>query len=179
MELLKKDTAWFLTDEGGKQFAALDSLEERAIFIYSYLKTIAHESFEKDKTLFKMAFFIADAVYSSDVTYSKYPEILKADSNPFVAFLKNAEIFSGNEKTYVILTAVLNNKANAFDKSDWIYDEEILDCELEADEFESELAERGIEFLPGSGTTMPDPELYNIDSKLRLMQLQLVWIFLK
>lgn len=175
MELLKKDTAWFLSEEGSKRFAALDSLGERTIFIYSYLKTIANESFEKDKMLFKMAVFIADAVYASDVPYSKYPEILRADRNPFVAFLQNSKTFSGKEKTYIILTAVLNNKANAFDKSEWIYDREILD----SNDLESDLEERKIEFLPGYTTMMIDPEVYNIDSKLKLLQLELVWIFLK
>lgn len=171
MELLKKEKAWFLSDEGGKKFAALDSLEERTIFIYSYLKTIAHESFEENKTLFKLAFFIADAVYESDITYSKYPEILKAESNPFVAFLANAQKFSGNEKTYIILTSILHNKANAFNKSEWIYDEKEFDS--------NDLSERGIQFLPSSSSSMIDLEIYNIDSDLKLLQLELVWIFLK
>lgn len=175
MELLKKDNAWFLSDEGSKQFAALSSLEERIIFIYSYLKTISKESFEEEKTLLKIALFIADAVYNSDLSYSKYPEILKADSNPFVAFLQNSITFSGKEKTYVIFTAILNNKANAFNKSEWIYDREILD----SNDLESDLEERKIEFLPGYTTMMIDPEVYNIDSKLKLLQLELVWIFLK
>ena len=73
MELLKKDTAWFLSEEGSKSFAALSSVGDRAIFIYSYLKTIANESFEKDKMLFKMAFFIADAVFSSDLLIYSLP----------------------------------------------------------------------------------------------------------
>lgn len=175
MELLKKDTAWFISDEGGKQFASLGSLEERITFVYSYLKTIAKECFEEDKILLKMALYIADAVYNSDLSYSKYPEILKADSNPFVAFLQNSITFSGKEKTYIILTAVLNNKVNAFDKSAWIYDREVLGSH----DLEAELETRGIEFLPGYTTMMIDPEIYNIDSNLKLLQLELVWIFLK
>ena len=175
MELLKKDTMWFLTDEGGKQFAALSSLEERTIFIYSYLKTLTNESFEKDKTLFKMAFFIADAVCSSDVDYNKYPEMLNTKSNPFVAFLANAPKYYGKEKTYVILTAILHNKVNPFDKSEWIYNEAVI----ESDSFVDDLSERGIELFSTSSFSMIDPENYDINPNLQLLQLALVWIFLK
>ncbi|MBE6809755.1 MAG: hypothetical protein E7521_01685 [Ruminococcaceae bacterium] len=175
MELLKKDTAWFLSDEGGKKFATLSSLEERTIFIYSYLKTIASESFEKDKTLFKLALFIADIVCNSDVDYNKYPEILKSDSNPFVAFLANAPKFYGNEITYIILTAILHNKVNPFDKSEWIYNEAVID----SDDFIEDLSERGIKLFSTSSLIMIDPENYDIDQKLQQLQLALVWMFLK
>ncbi len=175
MELIKKDSTWFLSAEGGKRFAEISSLEDRTLFIYSYLKTIVNEKFKRDEVLFKLALFTADAIYNSDFAYAKYPEILKLDCNPFFAYLSNVTAYWGNEKTYVILSSILHNKANAFNKSEWIYDKHLLN----SDDFLKELSERDIEFLPVNASSMVDPEAYNIESGLALPQLELVWSFLK
>lgn len=170
MNLIRKEKDWFLSEDGQKAFEGITSLEDRSIFIYSYLKTFADESFEQNKTLFKLAFLMADFVYGSNTAYSKYPEILKKENNPFIAYLTNAEEFYGDETTYTILTSILYNKANAFNKNEWIYNPKEMETE--------KLKERGIEFIPTS-SDMLDIDIYASDSDIPEMQIALVWIFLK
>ncbi|MBR7133676.1 MAG: hypothetical protein IKD04_09120 [Clostridia bacterium] len=175
MELIVKEKNWFLSEEGGKKFTALSSLEERTIFIYSYLKSTVNEDFDKKNTLFKIAFFFADAVYNSDKPYSKYPQILNPEINPFLQYLEKADEFYGNEKTYIIFTAVLQGKVNTANNDEWIYNNSFL----KSDDFLDELSEMGIEYLPTHSMHMVDPQAYKTAEIDNFIQLQMVWMFLK
>lgn len=175
MELIKKERAWFLSEEGGKSFTALSSLEERAIFIYSYLKSAVNEGFEKENTLFKIAFFFADAVYCSNKPYSQYPAILNFQSNPFLRYLENADKYYGKEITYMIFTAILQGKADPTNQGEWIYNHEFLNSET----LFEDLLEKGIEYLPANSMDMVNPKAYQMEDSDKFLQLELVWIFLK
>ena len=84
MELLKRDSAWFLSPAGSKVFSDLTSLEDRSVFLYSYLRTVAKPEFEQDRILFKIAFFLADGVMGSSLPYQSYPDVIHPGKNPFV-----------------------------------------------------------------------------------------------
>jgi len=174
MELLKKDKTWFLSTEGTEKFLVLSSLEERTIFIYSYLKTVVNKSFEKNNTLFKLAFFFADAIYNSNTKYATYPQILQSE-NPFLSYLMNADACYDNEKIYLILTSILHQKVDPAQKNEWIYNKQILNDE----DLLEKLAEKGIEYLPKHSVDMIDPVVYEMDQSLVFLQLELVWLFLK
>lgn len=175
MELLKKETKWFLSQEGAERFSALSSLEERIIFIYSYLKGVVNENFDKNHMLFKMAFFFADAVYNSNEEYAKYPQILQKEHNPFMAYLMNESTRQNDKKTYLILTSILHQKADASKKTEWIYDKSILGSK----EYLEKLSKKGIEFLPIHSMNMVEPAIYEMDDSIKFLQLELVWLFLK
>ena len=175
MELIKKEKNWFLSEEGGKKFTALSSLEERTIFIYSYLKSAVDESFNKKNTLFKIAFFFADAVYNSNKPYSKYPGILNSEINPFLMYLEKSKRFYGNEITYMIFTAILQGKVNTANNDEWIYNNSFL----KSDDFSDKLSEMGIEYLPEHSMYMVDPDSYKIEENDKFLQLAIVWTFLK
>lgn len=175
MELIKKEKNWFLSEEGGKKFTALSSLEERTIFIYSYLKSAVDESFNKKNTLFKIAFFFADAVYNSNKPYSKYPGILNSEINPFLQYIEKADGFYGNEITYMIFTAILQEKVNVLNNDEWIYNRDFLNDE---DLFDK-LSEKEIEYLPDHSMYMVDPDSYKTEENDKFIQLAIVWTFLK
>ena len=175
MELYKKEKEWFLSEEGTNKFCALSSLEERTIFIYSYLKSTVNESFEKNNTLFKIAFFFADAVYNSNKPYSKYPQLLNAEMNPFLKFVEKSKNFYSNEKTYIIFTAILNGKVDAYIDEEWIYNSDFLESEF----FLEELLNMGIEYLPTHELDMVDPKTYETTDENNFLQLQMIWMFLK
>ncbi|MBP3600274.1 MAG: hypothetical protein J6J30_04250 [Clostridia bacterium] len=175
MELIKKEKDWFLSDEGGNFFASLSSLEERTLYIYSYLKLVAKECFDKKNTLFKIAFFFADAVYNSNKSYSKYPNILNLQLNPFLKYLEQADEFYGNEITYIIFTAILQEKVDVQNSNEWIYNSGFLNSE---DLFDK-LSEKGIEYLPSHSMHMINPEEYKIKEVDNFLQLEIVWMFLK
>lgn len=175
MELLNKNKEWFLTTEGEKAFFALSSLEERTLFFYSYLKSAVKACFEKENSLFKIAFFFADALCSSNKPYSQYPAILKSDSNPFLRYLENADKFHGNEITYMIFAAILQEKADVANGNEWIYDDDFLSSE----DLVEQLSDRGMAFLPMHSMDMVDPVAYQIKETDKVLQLALVWMFLK
>ncbi len=173
MELIKKEKSWFLSEEGGKTFAALDSVGDRAVFIYSYLKNIANERFEKNNIIFKTAFLIADAVYNSDIEFSQYPNLLNEQVNPFIAFLKNAKISYSNEQIYCIYLAFVHSIADPTKKNEWIYSEKyfkdkhyLFKCE-----------ELGHMFVMPNESLLPDMSAYKCSPKLELIQLEIIWLF--
>lgn len=175
MELLKKNKEWFLSNEGEKYFFALSSLEERTLFFYSYLKTATHGRFDKENTLFKLAFFFADGIYTAKKPYSQYPAILETDSNPFLQYIENADKYYGKEVTYIIFTAILQEKVDAADLSEWIYDGNFLESENLWDK----LLDKEIEYLPSHELYMVNPQSYQTKEADAFLQLEIVWMFLK
>ena len=175
MELLKKDKQWFLSEEGGKKFAALNCVGDRAVFIYSYLKTISNEAFEKDNILFKTAFLLADEVYNSNLEYSQYPEILSEKANPFVAFLSNSKKGYTEDQIYCIFLSFIHGISNPFNKADWIYNEKMF----KDDEYIHKLDELGHMFVIPNKLFLPNAEAYKCDEKYNMIQLEVVWLFCK
>lgn len=173
MELLKKDKQWFLSEEGGKAFAALTSIGDRAVFLYSYLVNIASDSLEKQNATFKTAFLLADAVYGSDVEYSSYENLLNEKTNPFVAFLANAKRKYTDEQLYCIYLSFIHGVADPFKKDEWIYNDEYF----KGDAYIRKLEEGGYMFVVPNDNFLPDPSAYECDEKYNMIQLEIVWLF--
>lgn len=173
MELLKKEKQWFLSDEGGKKFAALISVGERAVFIYSYLKTFVSETFEKNNILFKTSFLLADAVINSNVPYSAYPDILSESHNPFIAFLANAKREYTIEQVYCIYLSIVHNIADPLKKSEWIYNDSLF----KEDGYIHKMDELGHLFIVPNEDMFIDANAYKCEDKYNLIQLELIWLF--
>lgn len=175
MELLKKDKQWFLSDEGGKKFAALSSVGDRAVFIYSYLKSFANDSLEKNNILFKTSFLLADAILNSDLPYSTYPGILDEKVNPFVAFVANAKREYTIEQIYCIYLSFVHNIADAFKKSEWIYNDSLF----MGDGYIHKIDELGHMFVIPNEDMLVDAKAYKCNEKYNMIQLEIIWLFLK
>lgn len=173
MELLKKDKQWFFSDEGKKAFASLSSVGDRAVFIYSYLKTIANENSDKDNILFKTAFLLADEVFASDLPYKNYPDIINERVNPFIAFLSNAKRVYASEQIYCIYLSIVHNIANPIMKNDWIYDEAVF----KGDGYIRKIDELGHMFVVPNPDFMVDAGAYKCDEKIHMIQLEIIWLF--
>lgn len=173
MELLQKDTAWFLSEEAVRQYESLSSLEERVLFLYSYLRTIAHEDIEREHTLMKMAFLLADGVGRSAAPYAVYPDLIRPEKNPFVAYVKNAKFVPAAPKMVAVMMAILHEKVSPNNLSTWIYDRGILDQE----KFGQWLKEQGMEYLPATVITLVDPAVYEVPSGLEEIRTLILWLF--
>ena len=174
MKLIEKEESWFLSKNGFEKYSMLSSLEERTVFIYSYLKMVVNMCFENDNTLFKMAFLFADAIYNSDVQYALYPQIIQQE-NPFFAYLQNADNCLDNKNMYIVLTSILHDKVDPKKMGEWIYDKEFWEDE----DLGERLEEKGIAYLSADSINMTDPSIYEMDSTKELIQLELAWLFLK
>lgn len=173
MELLKKDKQWFLSDEGSKKFAALSSVGERAVFIYSYLKTFASETLEKENILFKTAFLLADAVVNSAVEYGAYPKLLDETANPFVAFISNAKREYTEEQIYCIYLSFIHNIADPFKKTEWVYSDSIL----KEYGYIDKIYELGHMFVIPNPDFLINSEDYECDEEYNMIQLEIIWLF--
>ena len=173
MELLKKDKEWFRSEDGSKRFAALNSVGDRAIFIYSYLKTFANETFDKDNTLFKSAFLIADSVFSSGLEYSQYPKILDEKCNPFIAFFSNAKNNYTKEQIYCIFLSFVHGIAEPFKSNDWIYNSSLF----KDDGYIHKVDETGHMFIVPNEDMFVDANAYKCDEKYNMIQLEIIWLF--
>ena len=172
MELLKKETQWFFSEEGIRSYQALQSLEDRSVFVYSYLKTVANEQLEKDNLIFRTAFFIADALFGSSVAYANYPGVIDKTKNPFVAYLTNLKEPCPLEVVYCTFIAILQGLVDAFDPSEWIYSKKYQS----KDEMMEKLGEMDRRLIP-DGPAIVDPSVYRIDAALEPIQLKIIWMF--
>ena len=61
MELTTQSAAWFLSKPGCDAFASVKTLEDRSVFLYSYLKQIVPADFEEDELVLE-----GDIIYPSE-----------------------------------------------------------------------------------------------------------------
>ena len=171
MRLLNFDANWFCSTQGQTAYSSLRTLEDRSVFLYSYLKKITKADFEKDQLLFRLSFFLADAVAGSELPYSAYPALVDPAKNPFVAYLKNTTLCPGSRAVYCICLAILHGIADPFVQNNWIYQKELQD----ADYLEEKLSELDKNFVATS-VSLADPDAFAIDAPLRIVQLKLIWL---
>lgn len=171
MELIKQESAWFLSPAGCQAFSSLQTLENRSVFLYSYLKTIANPEFDQDQVLFKIAFFLADGVMGSSLPYQAYPDVIDPQKNPFVAYLARSTQFRKQQILYYIFLGIVHGIADPMNKDNWIYHPEVEDTEY----LRNTLEQLGKDLYP-SPYTMADPDAYAIDPSLEMVQLKLIWL---
>lgn len=172
MELLHYAPSWYLSEAGCTAFSSLRTLEDRSVFLYSYLKTVAKPDFDKEQTLFKIAFFLADGVGCSALPYRGYPALIDPSKNPFVAYVCAAEHCPGSETLFYIFLGILHQIADPRKRNDWVYDKQLEDEEY----LREKLALLGKNLYPDP-TIMADTEAYAIDPTLQALQLKLIWLF--
>ncbi len=174
MELIKNNTQWFLSAQGQETFEKCNGIEERAVFIYSYLKTIAAESLEKDSFLFRMAFLLADAVHSSNTEYAAFPALLDGAKNPFIAYVKNAKKVYDQPANFSILLSILHGIADPFDTGDWIYDQ----AQFKDNAYVDILKNHDKCFIETSEANLIGDEPFEIEEALRGIQIEIAWLFI-
>ena len=172
MDLIKRETSWFLSDEGKTAFEKCKNLEDRSIFIYSYLSSFASKALNKNSLLFRIAFLLADEIYTSNLPYASYPALLSPTENPYVAYAKNAKKVYGGIKDYCIFLSILHNICDPFNTNDWIYDQKLF----EKNGYYDQLEELDSQFFE-NGDNVISGEAYNLESALRPVQVEIAWLF--
>ena len=173
MEFLKYDSAWYATPEGVKTYGAMEKLEDKTIFLYAYLQKKLHKSFEGDRTAFKFALFLADAVAGAGLPYSGYPQLIDPQSNPYLAYLTNWDKYPGKRVIYYGFMSILHGLADPMLRNSWIYDKELMGAEA----LQSKLVELECNFYDEDATCLPNPLSYDVGDDLSDLQLKLRWCF--
>lgn len=174
MEVINQTSEWFKTDEAISMYNSLESLADKTVFLYSYLSKIADKSFRENKTLFKMAFLLADAISKSNLPYNEYEVLIDPNINPFITYLKTSKEYIGELETFVILNAILENKVDVKDKSAWIYNADFFDDD---NEYLDKLEEMGCCFLPNPSYYVVNPAKFEIEENLQMAMLEIYWLF--
>lgn len=191
--LLAKQREDFFAPESIAEYANLQTLEDKTLYILAYLARVWVEkpSFvetEGDEEfryayigtgMFRAALFLADAVGNASLPYSSYPALIDPSKNPYMAYLVNLEVWgdpycgewdSFDEQPgmfYYEFMAILHGAADPFDEESWLYQEDgRLDAMEEAD---YDIYE--------DKTSFPDPRYYEVADGLKSLQLKIMWIF--
>lgn len=177
MQLINKESSWFLSPEGENEFSQLNTLEERTVFIFSYLKTTVSSKID-DNCIFKLAFLFADAIYSSEVAYAKYPDMIDVAKNPFLEYFCSVDYTCDEFGIYCVLLAILHGKANPYDKSDWIYNSGLFVQKYDAHiDLSYELETNDMLYADDSTCGLGNPKAYEIEDKYKYIQAEIVWLF--
>lgn len=134
MDIVNNNTSWFLSDEGTKAFSALNSLDDKTIFIYSYLKKVAYANTackdnEKEKALLKISLLLADAISQSTAEYSQYPALIDPGKNPYIAYLANARFLGSDAMLFTVFSSILRGFVNPYDMNSWLYNADLKYCD--------------------------------------------------
>ena len=172
MNIISQHENWFSSAEGQQYFAKIQRRDDQIGFMYSYLLAICKNNsikYEK-QILFNYAFFLSDAVLTSGLSYSKLPDYLDCEKNPYLAFIKNSSEFDDEKKIYTYLLLINHNVVNPFEKGEWIYNKlSIIECADKVIELKHNV-------LP---TQLPDVkvELFEVEKEKEFIQLEIIWLF--
>ncbi len=186
MELITNDAAWFLSSSGKQAFDECKNLEERSVFLYSYLLRITEKNLRRTsqnniKTfLFKMAFLLSNSISTSNTEYSSYPALIDANKNPFIAYISKVQEADNTEGVYCILLSILHGIANPYDNDSWIYDEHLFDNDpsLGDAKYKVKTEELGKKFIENLGGEIINTTAYDIDESLREIQAEIAYLFI-
>ena len=78
---------WCFTDEGRRAYETADTTAKRIMYFYEYLASISRTP-KNTAVLHKLAVIMAEAIDVEGSPYRGYPNVLKEDSNPLVAYVK-------------------------------------------------------------------------------------------
>ena len=172
MELLKYDASWFKSAAGQSYFSQLHTLEDKSVFMYSYLKKLAPAEFDKDQILFKTALFLADAVYGSALPYGAFPNFTDPQKNPYIAYLSTATNPPQPMVLWAIYASILHGTVDPVQRDSWIYQK------FDGDLLSEELKEVGCNF-GFHPAILESPSRFDIQEELQLVQMKLAWFFAK
>ncbi len=106
---VKKDKEWYLSEQGISAYSQADTLGKRTAFFHECLtNTVKNAKNEKEIT--KMAFFLAEGIATSRLSYASYPHIIDEDVNPLFLYFK--EIGSFDTCSFLLL---ISNEENILD----------------------------------------------------------------
>ena len=175
MDYLSREPAWFLSQSGASAFNSKTNLEEKTLFIYAYLRKCLHESYDKDKTCFHFALFLADAIHNSQLPYGSYPALIDPTQNPYLAFLIQWGKHPGERILYYGFMSILHQIADPMDPGNWVYDKTCIGTEALA----AKLVELEHNFYDERPVDLPHPGVFDIEEPLQSVQLKLMWFFNK
>lgn len=177
MELITRERSWYFTDEAKGQFEKLPSLADRTMFLYSYLKTVADPALEKDHTLFKLAFLLADAVFSSTFDFAKYPALIEPEENPFMNYISKQKNYYSYEIQRAFLLLIIQGRVDPSNEKEWIYDEALFKQDGFTEKLNSIVEGiEGSEYMEQEGR-MCAPDYYKLPEDRSFMQLEILWLF--
>lgn len=171
MDMIKQPTSWFRSDAGAKAFSACTSLEDRILFLYSYLKTVTNAAIDKNNLLYKVALFFADAVSASDEEYAAYEKLVDPAVNPFLTYLTKLQKHPGDDQIYFTFLGCVKGNADPADENSWIYNPHGLpyaDYRLMIEE------ETG--FVPMTNAFV-DPSKFEVPEGKQFMMLTVIWLW--
>ena len=173
-----KNAQWFYSKAGIAEFEKITTLDERTLFIQQFLKKETTESgiyfydYEKsgmERITFHFALFLADAIYKSDLPYAKYPTLLDAKQNPFIAYWQGAGNYGKADR---------QSFYDAF--SQIIFEENKK--HLKTENFEQVLKAKAAQmhtecYLDQVLQVMPDRIVFDLIPALQAIQLKNIWFF--
>jgi len=171
MDVINQPSGWFRSEAGASAFAACTSLEDRIIFLYSYLKTVAAPKVDAQHFLFKAALFFADAVNNSGAAYAAYDKLVDPAANPFLTYITKIQKHPGNRNIFCAFLGIIHGNADPASEKSWIYNPDDLplgDYLL--------MVEETTGFLPVTNAFV-DPEKFQTPESMQAMQLAVIWLW--
>ncbi len=173
MKVINQPAEWFTKDSSETEYNSCKTLAEKTVFLYSYLKTVADKSFEKNNALFKMAFLFADAISQSDLPYKNYKALIDPEQNPFVMYLKKSSGYINECAVFNTLLAIIQEKVDVSDGNSWIYEKEFFKDE----EYPDKLEEIGCCYVANPRYYVNDPAKFEVRDALKMTVLEIYWLF--
>lgn len=84
---IRKNEAWYFSNEGRRAYENAKTVAQKTAYFYDYLTVVARAP-KNANALHKIAYVMAKAMANTPLELGSYPELLKAEKNPLVAYVK-------------------------------------------------------------------------------------------
>lgn len=177
---INRNAQWFQSADGIVEFEKITTLDERTLFIQQFLKKKTKESgtyfydYEKsdmERVSFHFALFLADAIYGSSFPYAKYPALLDATQNPFLAYWQDKGNYgkAGWRSFYNKISQILLEENKKIDQDG----NGKFKQQLETKAAQLQVEDRLDQVLQ----MFPDTTVFDLDPILQPIQLKNMWLF--
>ncbi len=101
-ELKEHSGDWYFSKEGKKTYNEAKTPAKKTMFFFDYLTAVA-KSKDKREVLYRIAYIMANSMDDSSLDFAGYPNILDAEKNPLVKYVKTRQLIGDNNTAFGLL----------------------------------------------------------------------------
>lgn len=112
VQLKENGADWFFSPEGEKAYQDARTPAQKTMYFFQYLLTVCKQ--DNRDVLYKIAYIMANSMDQSSLAFAGYPDILNANKNPLVWYVKTNDLDLNELPSYgVMLLAALHDEEDA------------------------------------------------------------------
>lgn len=112
-ELKEYSADWYFSKEGEMAYKNAKTPAQKTMYFFDYLTAVAKTKDNRD-ILYRTAYIMANSMDASSLEFGGYPNILDANKNPLVNYIKTSTLVSKERPVHgLMMLSALNHDSDA------------------------------------------------------------------